>query len=65
MKSMSEKIFRVMNCRGLGRVDYLLRGEEVPEWIDLLDWVSRLGGEEPMDLVASSTETWLHLWQST
>jgi D-alanine-D-alanine ligase len=29
MKAMSEKIFRVMNCRGLGRVDYLLRGEEV------------------------------------
>lgn len=29
MKTMSEKIFRVMNCRGLGRVDYLLRGEEV------------------------------------
>ena len=29
MKAMSEKIFRVMNCRGLGRVDYLIRGEEV------------------------------------
>lgn len=29
MKAMSEKIFRVMNCRGLGRVDYLLRGDEV------------------------------------
>jgi D-alanine-D-alanine ligase len=29
MKTMTEKIFRVMNCRGLARVDYLLRGEEV------------------------------------
>jgi D-alanine-D-alanine ligase len=29
MRVMSEKIFRVMNCRGLGRVDYLLRGDEV------------------------------------
>lgn len=29
MKSMSEKIFRAMNCKGLARIDYLLRGEEV------------------------------------
>jgi D-alanine-D-alanine ligase len=29
MNTMTEKIFRVMNCRGLSRVDYLLRGEEV------------------------------------
>lgn len=28
MNAMTEKIFRVMNCRGLARVDYLLRGDE-------------------------------------
>lgn len=28
MYEMTEKIFRVMNCRGLARVDYLLRGDE-------------------------------------
>jgi len=29
MRTMTEKIFRVMNCRGLARVDYLLKGEDV------------------------------------
>lgn len=29
MRTLTEKIFRVMNCRGLARVDYLLKGEEV------------------------------------
>jgi len=29
MNEITEKIFRVMNCKGLARVDYLLRGEEV------------------------------------
>ncbi len=28
MNELTEKIFRVMNCKGLARVDYLLRGEE-------------------------------------